>query len=160
MRSSAASSSIVKRGQSAENEQQAPQLRQSAVFSSNMLHIAPQYRPSKRQAGWQNLSAFTGAVSNGQGATAIIVNAKNRCLPRSRYSGIGTQSRSRPPGVVARLVHPDGTSSVHTRKLDRLLGPNICVSGTSAASRPKATRMRPWRGVLLRGSKTCQRPPR
>jgi hypothetical protein len=38
------------------------------------------------------------------------------------------------------------------------LGPNVIAIATSAASRPRAISTRPMRGVLLRGSKVCQRP--
>src|SRR5689334_21820963 len=50
-------------------------------------------------------------------------------------------------------------SSVHTLKLTSVFGPNVWVIGTSEASRPRAIRMRPIRGTLLRGSNVCQRPP-
>ena len=53
-----------------------------------------------------------------------------------------------------------GLSSAQTRKPDKVPGPKVWVSGTSAASRPRAMRTRPIRGVLLRGSNVCQRPPR
>ena len=52
------------------------------------------------------------------------------------------------------------TSSVQTLKLTSVLGPKVWVIGTSAASRPCAIRTRPMRGMLLRGSKVYQRPPR
>jgi hypothetical protein len=57
------------------------------------------------------------------------------------------------------------TSSVHTLKLTSVLGPKVCVMGTSAASRPWAIRTRPIRGMLLRAacqmhdSRVPQRPP-
>src|ERR1700754_1508528 len=54
---------------------------------------------------------------------------------------------------------PPGTSSVHTVKLTSVFGPNVCVIGTSEASRPCAISTRPMRGMLLRASKVCQRPP-
>src|SRR5580658_8672775 len=52
-----------------------------------------------------------------------------------------------------------GISSVQTLKLSRVLGPNVVAIATSDASRPRAIRMRPILGVLLRGSKMCHRPP-
>ena len=52
-----------------------------------------------------------------------------------------------------------GISSVQTRKLSSVLGPNVVAIATSDASRPRAIRMRPMRGTLLRGSNMCQRPP-
>src|SRR5271157_3105585 len=52
-----------------------------------------------------------------------------------------------------------GISSVQTLKLSRKLGPNVVAIATSEASRPLAMRTRLMRGTLLRGSKTCQRPP-
>jgi hypothetical protein len=51
-------------------------------------------------------------------------------------------------------------SSVHTLKLSSVEGPKLVVSATSAASLPRAIRMRPTRGVLLRGSKVYQPSPR
>jgi hypothetical protein len=50
------------------------------------------------------------------------------------------------------------TSSVHTLKLVSVFGPNVLVIATSTASRPRAISTRPVRGILLRGSKTCQEP--
>src|ERR1019366_1721124 len=52
------------------------------------------------------------------------------------------------------------TSSVHTRKLSRVLGPNVVVMATSAASRPRAINTRPIRGTLFRGSNMYHWPPR
>ena len=43
------------------------------------------------------------------------------------------------------------TSSVQTLKLCSVFGPKVVLIATSAASRPRAIRMRPMRGVLLRG---------
>jgi len=56
--------------------------------------------------------------------------------------------------------HSSGTSSAQTRNPDKVAGPNVCVRGTSVASRPRAMRIRPIRGALLRGSKAYQRSPR
>ena len=54
-------------------------------------------------------------------------------------------------------IHVGSTiSSVHTGKFRRVLGPKVVVIATSAASRPRAIRTRPMRGMLLRGSKVCQ----
>ena len=53
-----------------------------------------------------------------------------------------------------------GASSAETLNPDKVPGPKMWVSGTSAASRPRAMRIRPIRGTLLRGSKVCHRPPR
>src|SRR5580698_10481194 len=52
------------------------------------------------------------------------------------------------------------TSSVKTWKLASVLTPNVLLIGTSTASRPRPIRTRPIRGMLLRGSKVCQAPPR
>src|SRR5579864_8671419 len=49
-------------------------------------------------------------------------------------------------------------SSVQTLKLSSVLGPNVVVMATSEASRPRAIRIRPIRGTLLRGSNICQAP--
>jgi hypothetical protein len=51
-------------------------------------------------------------------------------------------------------------SSVHTLKLSSIEGPKLVVSATSAASLPLAIRMRPMRGILLRGSKVYHPSPR
>lgn len=51
-------------------------------------------------------------------------------------------------------------TSAQTRKLRSVLGPNVVVMATSAASRPRASNTRPIRGVLFRGSKVCHSPPR
>ncbi len=52
------------------------------------------------------------------------------------------------------------TSSVITLKPTIVHGPNEVTMATSVASRPRAIRMRPMRGVLWRASKVYQRPPR
>ena len=80
----------------------------------------------------------------------------------SKGSALGGDPRGRAPGLA--LLHPialdQATSSVKTLKLASVLGPNVLLIGTSTASRPRAIRMRPIRGMLLRGSKVCQAPPR
>ncbi len=58
------------------------------------------------------------------------------------------------------LTQPASTSSVHTLKLVNVAGPNVLLSATSAASRPRAINTLPIRGVLLRASKVCHCPPR
>lgn len=58
------------------------------------------------------------------------------------------------------LTQPKGTSSVHTLKLVNVAGPNVLLSATSAASRPRAINTLPIRGVLWRASKVCHCPPR
>ena len=52
------------------------------------------------------------------------------------------------------------TSSVHTLKLVKVLGPNVLLIATSEASRPRAISTLPIRGVLLRASNVYQRPSR
>ena len=49
----------------------------------------------------------------------------------------------------------DTTSSIQTRKLFRVFGPNVVVMATSAASRPRAINALPTRGVLFLGSNMC-----
>ena len=56
--------------------------------------------------------------------------------------------------------HYSATSSVQTVKPDRIDGPNTVEIATSVASRPRAIRMRPIRGMLCRASNVYQRPPR
>ena len=52
------------------------------------------------------------------------------------------------------------TSSVMILNFTNLVSPNVVVIAQSAASRPRAIKMRPMRGVLWRASKVNQRPPR
>jgi hypothetical protein len=52
------------------------------------------------------------------------------------------------------------SSYVQTLKLVNLVGPNVWVIATSAASRPRAISTLPMRGMLFRASKVYQRPPR
>ena len=47
-----------------------------------------------------------------------------------------------------------------TEKPLSVFGPKVVLIATSAASRPRAISTRPMRGMLLRASKVCQRPPR
>jgi hypothetical protein len=53
-----------------------------------------------------------------------------------------------------------GTSSVTTLNPASVQGPNEVEMATSVASRPRAIRMRPIRGVLCRASNVYQRSPR
>src|SRR3954470_11955793 len=61
--------------------------------------------------------------------------------------------------ATAPEISPPGISSVQTLKLSSVLGPKVVAIATSHASRPRAIRIRPTRGTLLRGSNVCQRPP-
>jgi hypothetical protein len=54
----------------------------------------------------------------------------------------------------------DVTSSVITLKPASVHGPNEVTIATSVASRPRAIKMRPIRGLLWRASNVYQRPPR
>jgi hypothetical protein len=54
----------------------------------------------------------------------------------------------------------DVTSSVITLKPASVHGPNEVTIATSVASRPRAIRMRPMRGLLWRASHVYQRSPR
>jgi hypothetical protein len=54
----------------------------------------------------------------------------------------------------------DVTSWVTTLKLASVHGPNEVTIATSVASRPRAIRMRPMRGLLWRASNVYQRSPR
>ena len=56
--------------------------------------------------------------------------------------------------------HAATTSSVWTLKLASLVAPKLVERATSVASRPRAIRMRPMRGLLWRASKVYQLPPR
>ena len=84
-----------------------------------------------------------------------------RAVPRHRESrprqvGRGGEGVRR----VDRLSVQAAISSVQTRKLLRVFGPNVVVMATSAASRPRASSTLPIRGTLLRGSNVCHWPPR
>lgn len=52
------------------------------------------------------------------------------------------------------------TSSAQTLKLFSVVGPNVLLIATSAASRPRAISTRPIRGTLNRASKVYQLLPR
>ncbi len=53
----------------------------------------------------------------------------------------------------------DVTSWVITLKLASVHGPNEVTIATSVASRPRAIKIRPMRGLLWRASNVYQRPP-
>ncbi|EPX80511.1 hypothetical protein Salmuc_03828 [Salipiger mucosus DSM 16094] len=107
----------------------------------------------------------------GPWAKAAITKRGSREMTASKerfmkelLEGKGRQAGPGRPGAdwvrVPMFAAAPSTSCVQTSKSESVPGPKICVSGTSAASRPRATRMRPVRRVLFRGSKTHQRPPR
>src|SRR5437879_6101429 len=77
----------------------------------------------------------------------------------AQHAGRGAPPRERPL-LTRRRTQPARTSSVHTLKLVKVLGPNVLLIATSDASRPRAIKTLPMRGVLLRASKMCQCPPR
>ena len=69
------------------------------------------------------------------------------------------------PSAKAMMRHglagaADVTSLVITLKLASVHGPNEVSIATSVASRPRAIKMRPMRGLLWRASNVYQRPPR
>ena len=73
----------------------------------------------------------------------------------------GRRAAARRQGLRRRRKrHYVGTSSVCTLKSTRVHGPKVVAIATSVASRPRATRIRPMRGVLLRASKLYHRPSR
>jgi|HubBroStandDraft_1064217.scaffolds.fasta_scaffold22949_4 hypothetical protein len=64
-------------------------------------------------------------------------------------------------GLPLSFRHGEPTTwSVHTLNPLKTLGPNAVLMATSAASRPRAMRTRPTRGVLCRASKVYQAPSR
>ena len=79
--------------------------------------------------------------------------------------------RSFPRGIRQRasLLRTRGNAALHgldvtfrvmTLKPASVHGPNEVTIATSVASRPRAIRMRPMRGLLWRASNVYQRPPR
>src|ERR1700685_3214186 len=97
-------------------------------------------------------------------------------LPRAEHHAMLTQTDGLAVPVNGRMAHREKRhqtidpvrgpaiwsseiSSVQTRKLSSVLGPKVVAIATSEASRPRAIRMRRMRGILLRGSNMCQRPP-
>ncbi len=86
---------------------------------------------------------------------------------RAEHHAVFAQADGRPVTVDGGVVNRkkrhqpavSGISSVQTLKLSNRLGPNVVAIATSDASRPRAISTRLLRGVLLRGSKMCQRPP-
>jgi CO/xanthine dehydrogenase Mo-binding subunit len=61
---------------------------------------------------------------------------------------------------IARIQTGTATSSVFTVKPVSVFGPKVVVIATSAASRPRASKIRPIRGVLWRASKVYHASPR
>jgi hypothetical protein len=76
-----------------------------------------------------------------------------RALINDRPTAAGLQH-----AYAAKAVR-SGISSVITLNLVSWCGPNDAIMGMSAASRPRAIRMRPIRRALWRGSKVYHRPP-
>ena len=104
----------------------------------------------------------TSTRSPARSNTVILQNVAKLSTPAFvRESDARTiPSLSRMPTQYVMRAHRSAISSVHTLKLSSVDGPKLVVSATSAASRPRAIRMRPMRGVLLRGSKVYQPSPR
>src|SRR6185369_4398673 len=76
---------------------------------------------------------------------------------------VGTRVRREDKSILeqhADAIGQDAISSVRTMKLSRVVGPKVMMSATSAASLPLAMRIRPMRGMLLRGSNVYQPSPR
>ena len=76
------------------------------------------------------------------------------CLPESPTHSAEARKTSRVRGIARRDLFSDHfeAASVH--------GPNDVTIATSVASRPRAIKMRPMRGLLWRASNVYQRPPR
>ena len=91
---------------------------------------------------------------------ACIVGQFSRALKYQAGGARGPHAGSRPKSSLSALVCCSKTSYVQTRNDFRTWGPNELMSGISAASRPRATTIRPIRGMLLRGSKVHHHPSR
>jgi hypothetical protein len=92
-----------------------------------------------------------------------VIPRQSKCGPRRRADEAGAD------GWAATLLPPanhgfagpaDVASSVITLKPASVHGPNEVTIATSVASRPRAIRMRPMRGLLWRASNVYQRSPR
>ena len=124
-------------------------------------------------AGWSSLVAVIAILGAAQLLVLGIIGdyvgahpARDAQAPELHRGGDGKRSRERCVKAGRTRGHrhavsaTSGTSSVTTLKSASVQGPNEVTIATSVASRPRAIRMRPRRGTLLRGSKICQRPPR
>src|ERR671933_1427910 len=78
-----------------------------------------------------------------------------RQLRDRNHIGTSDEGASAKP---ARTPNYERTSSVMTSKFANLDGPKLVDSATSVASRPRAMRMRPMRGLLWRASNVYQLP--
>src|SRR3984893_15745876 len=87
-------------------------------------------------------------------------NGYSPCYHKVALQAGLTGSQPRSTRLQTRHAGPSGISSVQTRKLERVLGPNVVVIATSAASRPRASNTLPIRGTLLRASNVYHCPPR
>ena len=94
----------------------------------------------------------------GGGGDHVEFDLATRAIGRI-CSGATAQNLRRPAGAVTR-GQGERISSVTTEKPTSLLGPKVVLIATSAASRPRAIRMRPMRGLLWRASKLYQASPR
>jgi Quinolinate synthetase A protein len=74
--------------------------------------------------------------------------------------GLGLCDPSSIERGYALVESADVTSSVNTLKPASMHGPNEVTIATSVASRPRAIKIRPMRGLLWRASNVYQRPPR
>jgi hypothetical protein len=92
----------------------------------------------------------------GIAAAPAVKAARNSSLEQSQRGG---DTRPRWPRAQAASVIRF-TSSVTILNCTSLVWPNVVVIAQSAASRPRAIKTRPMRGVLWRASKVNQRPPR
>jgi hypothetical protein len=75
-------------------------------------------------------------------------------ISKRGVGAVGAENRHVLVGAI------DETSSVITLKPASMHGPNEVTIATSVASRPRAIKMRPMRGLLWRASNVYQRPPR
>ena len=78
----------------------------------------------------------------------------------SARAGLQTLEVRRRQELTTAAASPEATSSVKTLKAASVWRPYDVVIATSVASRPRAIRMRPMRGVLWRASNVYQRSPR
>ena len=108
---------------------------------SPLLGIRLWIWPRRSRRGWYHPDCSHCPVAHGP---PVVLLPLMLCLIRDFYA--------------ARAVSC-GISCVITSNFVSLWGPKEVIMGTSAASRPRAIRIRPIRRLLWRGSNAYQRPP-
>src|SRR6516165_12645615 len=121
----------------------------------DMLPLAPGFVQCQFPCNFRAVNGTTPRIQQSGDYASSRLCSRPRCAPQHQ-SKFGATLWLGHPYVAACPAYV--TSSVMTLKFARVQGPKEVTIAASVASRPRAIKMRPTRGVLWRASNVYQRP--